>query len=499
MSLTNKLLKKKAKSKLEVIEVRKRNENPVIVLEDRLIPAQLKFIKSKSRFKVARCSRRAGKSTGLAFYMRDTALKGNHFNCAYVGKTIAVAVRTIWDALKELIAESKDNVKINESEHWVYFYDTKSYIWLFGANDSKQIEKMRGLYFKLAVIDEAQMFPAYLKKLIDEVIDPALGDLQGTLCLTGTPNASCSGVFYDFDHSDGWESHFWTWQDNHYFVNKAMSQNPELKEPMDIMRESLKRRGVSERDPAALREWGGQWAKSEDLQVYKYTDSMNHYDSLPNVAFKCVLGVDLGFNDSDAIIVLGFNELYRETYVLEEFKCSKLDITELAHEIQRLKDKWKPYYMVIDGGALGKKINEELNNRHNLFLDSADKTNKAAYIELLNSDLRLGYAKIKKTSDLAKEMSKLCWDEEDFEEGKYTEDAYEDNHLCDAYLYAWRYVYTYAWKEKPPELRPTDPTYNEVMAQKQLEDFVAKRQLDKERRENDRNWTDNSWGLDSWN
>jgi len=498
MSLTKKLLQRKALQRLEKIEIRKRNDNPVIVLEDRLIPQQLNFIRSKSRFKVARCSRRAGKSTALAFYLRDTALAGTQFHCAYVGKTIAVAVKTIWDAIKLLVTESKDNVKINETEHWVYFYDTKSYIWLFGANDSKQIEKIRGLFFKLAVIDEAQMFPAYLKKLIDEVIGRALGVLEGTLCLTGTPNPSCSGVFYDSDKSEGWESHYWTWQDNHYFVNKAMGQNPLLKEPLDIMRESLKRRGVSESDPIAQREWFGVWAKSEDLQVYKWTEA-NHFEQLPNFQFKCVLGVDLGFNDSDAIVVLGFNEDYRETYVLEEFKCAKLDITALAHEIHRLKAKWNPYYMVIDGGALGKKINEELNQRHNLYLDSADKTNKAAFIELLNSDLRLGYAKIKRNSGLANEMVKLCWDEEDFEEGKYTEDSYEDNHLCDAYLYAWRYVYTYAWKEKPPEPKPDDVGYSDYIAQKQLQDFVNKKQIEREKRDNEQHWQNNSWGFDSWN
>lgn len=499
MSLTSKLLKSKARIKLSEISLRKKNDNPVIKLEERLIPAQLRFITSKARYKIARCSRRAGKSTGLAFYLRHTALAGDNFNCAYVGKTISVAVRTIWDAVKGLVRESGDSVRINESEHYIYFNDTKSYIWLFGANDSKQIEKMRGLFYKLVVIDEAQMFPAYLKKLIDEVVDPALGDLQGTLCLTGTPNPSCSGVFFDADHSDGWESHFWTWQDNSYFVNKAMANNPDLKDPLDIMRNSLKRRGVNERDPIALREWGGQWSKSEDLQVYKYSAEKQHFESLPNTLFKCVIGVDLGFNDSDAIVVLGYNEKFRETFLIEEFKCAKIDITALAIEIKRLKNKYKPYYMVIDGGALGKKINEELNTRHALFLDSADKANKAAYIELLNSDLRLGYAKIKKTSILAKEMETLCWDEDDYLEGKFSEDSYEDNHLCDAYLYAWRHIYTYVWKEKVTELSPMDPTYYDVKADKEFDEFANKRTMEKERLNNERNWNDNSWGSDSWN
>ena len=476
---------RKAKLRLAAIAERMQNQRPVYNLTDRLISEQYNFITSKSRYKVARCSRRAGKSTGLAYYMREVAKSGKQWNCAYVGKTIAVAKRTIWDALKSLVKEANDNVKINESEHWVYFYDTQSYIWLFGANDSKQIEKMRGLFFKLALVDEAQMFPSYLKTLIDEVIDPALGDLQGTLCLTGTPNASCSGVFYEADKSAGWESHYWTWRENTYFVNKAMENNPAITDPMDIMRSSLARRGVAEEDPVAQREWFGRWVKSDDLQVYKYDDAKQHYESMPTGKWKYVLGVDLGFDDSDAIVVVGFNDAHRETYLVEEFKESKMDITALAEKIKFFKAKYSPYYMVIDGGALGKKINEELNQRHQLFLEPADKVNKFGFIELLNSDLRLGHIKIRSDSALAGEMKQLTYDEKEFTENKkFVEDSYLDNHLCDAYLYAWRYIYSYVWKAPDVEPEVGSEAWN-----KREQDNMINQAIERTKKANDDNYT----------
>ncbi len=492
------LLRQKALTRASIIQKRRDNEKPVYNLNDRLITEQYNFIHSKARYKVARCSRRAGKSTGLSYYMREIAKSGKQWHCAYVGKTISVAKRTIWDSLKALVNECKDNVKIHESEHYIYFHDTQSYIWLFGANDSKQIEKMRGLYFKLAVVDEAQMFPSYLKTLIDEVIDPALGDLQGTLCLTGTPNASCSGVFYDADNSEGWESHYWTWLENKFFVDKAMSSNNQLTEPLDIMRESLKRRGVEQNDPIAQREWFGRWSKSDDLQVYKYTPEKQHYDSMPLGKWKYVLGVDLGFDDSDAIVVIGFNDKHRETYLVEEFKRSKMDITSLAEKIKHFKDKYNPYYMVIDGGALGKKINEELNQRHSLFLEPADKQNKFAFIELLNSDLRLGYTRIQKNSELAKEMQQLTYDEKEFTENKkFVEDSYLDNHLCDAFLYAWRYIYSYVWKAQPPELevgsKEWEQRETDTMVQAAIDNVIKRNSDDKGDYGNDFNWNDSSW------
>jgi hypothetical protein len=48
----------------------------------------------------------------------------------------------------------------------------------------------------------------------------------------------------------------------------------------------------------------------------------------------------------------------------------------------------------------------------------------------------------------------LCWDSDYYEGGKYSEDAFFDNHLCDAFLYAWRYLYNYQWEPAKNNLKP---------------------------------------------
>ncbi len=433
-------------------------------IQDFCFDKQIEFIESKSRYKTARCSRRAGKSTGLAHYLRETATKSHGHDCLYITKTRVSAKRIIWQMLKDIIRQYNDNTKINESELTIYFKDTNSRIFLSGANDSAQIEKLRGQKYKLVVIDEAQIFGSYVKYLVEEIIEPALADLQGTLCVTGTPNAACAGWFYDIDNNDYWSHFNWTWKENKFFLESALKENPNIHTPDDILDDVCRRRGVNLADPAIQREWLGNWVKSDDLMVYKYDANINSYHALPHHQFKYVLGCDLGFNDSDALVVIAYTDASRECYVVEEVKKNKLSISQLASEITILKQKYNPYYSVIDAGALGKKIQEELNQRFSFNFDAADKNRKAEFVELVNSDLRLGYVKIKNNSELSKEMSMLCWDNDEFEEGKFIEDGYFDNHLCDAFLYAWRYLYNYCWKEivKKPLL-----SFNEMSIQKE--------------------------------
>lgn len=444
-------LKQHATNRLKTIAQQKQSV-PVYSLADFCFPEQIAFIESKARYKTARCSRRAGKTTSIAHYIRHIARNGHGYDCLYITKTRETAERIIWQMLKDVVRKYGDDVKVNESKLTIYFKDTNSWCYLKGAKDTAEIEKLRGQKFKLAVIDEAQIFPGYIKYLIDEILEPALADLQGTLCATGTPNASCAGWFYDVDHHDYWEHHHWTWRDNRYFLESALRENHLLTSADDIISEVCKKRSTNISDPVIQREWLGNWVRSTDLLVYKYNGDINNFVQLPQKPWKYVLGVDLGFNDSDALVITAYSELLRECYVVEQVKKNKLTISQLATEIQLLKTQYNPYYCVIDAGALGKKIQEELNQRFGFAFIAADKTRKGEFIELLNSDLRLGHVKIKSNSELAQEMQMLCWDSDEFENSRYIEDEHFDNHLCDAFLYSWRHLYNYHYvklEEKP--------------------------------------------------
>ena len=137
-------------------------------------------------------------------------------------------------------------------------------------------------------------------------------------------------------------------------------------------------------------------------------------------------------------------------YIDKEFKKT---VTDLAKKIKELKERYIFTRKVIDSGALGKKITEELRLRHHLNLEPADKSQKWSFIKLMNDDFRKGKIKIdaKNCPFLADEWATLLKSEDG--EEKIKEDKRFDNHLADAALYAWReaYHFTYKEKNKPPE------------------------------------------------
>lgn len=383
--------------------------------------------------------------------MRKVASSGIKFNCLYLAKTRDIAKRLMWNDIKKLCRLYKDNVKINEADLSIYFHDTDAYIYLKGVPDSKGAEKLRGDKFKLIVIDEAQGFPTYAKYLVEEVLRPSLFDLQGTLTLTGTPNESCAGFFYDADNSSVWKSHTWTFRNNKYLIELALANNKALRSADDLIAQELVESGKKIDDPSVQREYFGRWVASSSLNIYSYDPSINQPTKqliLDGETIRVVLGIDTGFNDADAIVAIGFDKNARECYLLEEFKMPKQDITQLSEKIIYFKNKYNPYKIVMDQGALGKKIAEEINNRHSLNIVPAIKTEKFSYIKLLNADLTRGFIKIPKDSQLALEMRQLKFDEKLYKENKYKESDQFDNHLCDAFLYAWRDVYTHYFKQK---------------------------------------------------
>jgi hypothetical protein len=71
--------------------------------------------------------------------------------------------------------------------------------------------------------------------------------------------------------------------------------------------------------------------------------------------------------------------------------------------------------------------------------DNADKPDKARAMGLMAEDMRSKRLLLcPGTDDLQQELRALSWDEERDSSGARKEASGQDNHLCDALLYAWR-------------------------------------------------------------
>jgi len=442
--MTNKI------NRLAVIaELKRREEENAKIMamtpfefKDHCFQKQVDFFRNEGpRFRAACCSRRAGKTIGIAADALETIQNEPDVLCLYITVTKQAARDIIWADLIKIIEDNNLPFKIDNTRLSITNPLNRSKLLIEGAKDRSEIEKHRGKKLRKCYIDEAQSFRSYIKDLVNDVITPALRDLKGELYITGTPGPVKTGYFYEVTNSDFWHNVHWT-----AFDNPHMHEPPRLDLEETLTEERLMK-GISDQDPSYQRETYGIWIEDLDALVFKFNNNINLYKTLPShtdqdikIKYEYIFGVDIGYNDSDAIAVLAYNYETQEVYLVDEYLKAKQDITSLVKEIKRLQDHYKPVKMVLDAGALGKKIQEEIRQRHGINLEAAEKNRKIEFIELLNDDLRRGKLKAYEKSAFQDDCMLVQWDKESKirnpERPKISDQYHSD--ICDAVLYAWR-------------------------------------------------------------
>lgn len=413
---------------------------PKFVITDFCFDKQIKFIKDPAKFKTAVCSRRAGKTVSCAADLIDTCLSNPGINCAYITITRGTAKRIIWRDLITIIKQYDLKTDIDKQE-LTFTFANGSILYISGADDEGEIEKYRGMKFKKVYIDEVQSFRSYIAELVNDVIIPALYDLDGSLILIGTPGPVPAGFFYDVTQNKDWSHHHWTVYDNPFVGSGKRTVQ-------EIITEANKVRGIDEQHPTHLRENLGIWVKDESALVFAISEQRNLFKEPPSGDMTYIMGVDIGWSDSDAIAILGYNYTDKNVYLVEEYVKSKQNISQLVAEITYFRDKYKPVRMVMDAGALGKKIQEEIRQRHGIHMEAAEKHRKLEFIELLNDDLRTAKIKVLRESRFFEDCFKVQWDRSNPHKPRISDIYHTD--IGDAVLYAWRECKHYL-SEKPQE------------------------------------------------
>lgn len=414
-----------------------------------LFDKQLKFKQDVKPFKTAVCSRRAGKTIECAADLIDTALKHNDVICIYITLSRNNAKKLIWKELKKINRDFKLGIHFDNTELSATTRNG-SVIYVSGAKDATEIEKFRGLPIKKCYIDECQSFRSYLQDLIDDVIAPALMDHAGELCLIGTPGPVPAGYFFECTQSPAWSHHSWTFFDNPFITQKSGMTH------LDLLNRELERRGVTVDDPTIQREWFGKWVMDADSLLLRYEATKNHFDSLPPGKYNYIMGIDVGFNDADAIAIVAWNEDSKVTYLVEELVVAKQDLTSLVEQIQAFRKKYEISKMLIDSGGLGKKLAEEMRRRHHIPVHPADKARKMENVAFLNDALRTGRFMARKDSRFAQDtyLVEVDRDKSTPEKIKVKDNFHSD--IIDAVLYAFKESPAFAYQ--PPSVKPTPNT-----------------------------------------
>lgn len=409
-----------------------------------LFDKQLAFVEDPNPFKIAVCSRRAGKTVACAAHLIDAAVKTPNVVCLYITLSRNNAKKIIWRDLKNII-EKHELKAVPDNTELSWTFPNGSVIYLSGAKDESEIEKFRGLSVKLCYIDECQSFKAYIQELINDIIAPSLIDYAGTLALIGTPGPIPAGFFYECSQSENWSKHHWTFWDNMFIVEKSGSSHQQLFD------RELKRRGTTAADPSIQREWFGKWVLDSDSLLIKYDSNKNNWaPPLPITnKYNYILGIDVGFMDADALAVLAWSESDPVTYLVEEIVTPKQGLSELVDQVNYIQKKYDISKMIMDMGGLGKKIGEEMIRRYHIPVEAADKTRKMENIELLNDALRRGHFKAPAKSRFAQDsyLVEIDRDKSTPDRIKVSDRFHSD--IIDSVLYAFKFSPAYAYSPEP--------------------------------------------------
>lgn len=417
---------------------------------------QLQAVRSKAKRKVLKCGRRSGKTTAVAIKLLLEAQQPPVVPVLYVTLTRMNAKEIIWGDLLALNEQYGLGGTPNLTDLTLVLPGGGE-VKLRGANNERETAKIRGKKFKFVAVDEVQSIPdRILAPLLRDILGPTLLDYGGELWQVGTPPPVRAGIFFESyagKLAAGREQHGWTIRENERLPARLRGENID-----DILRAVREEYGWTDEDPTYLREYLGRDVEDLEALLFAWRDAVNTWiGPQPGGKWNYIFGIDIGFDDSDAIAVLGWQDGSPDVYLIEEHVASERDVTDLANELKRLRDKYNPIKMVIDQGGGGKKTVAELVRRHGIALEAAEKADKSGFIRLMNADMRKGHVLARADSIWAADckLVRKDFDAMAREGGKLQElptgkGGYHSD-ICDAVLYGWRACYGWAERPKKPE------------------------------------------------
>lgn len=439
-----------------------------------IFPQQDNFVNDPSQFPVACCTRRAGKSTGLGKRFYRTMMQYPGCLTRYIALTRDSAKDIMWNALQEL----------NEAHNWrCHFIEStltmiapnKSRLRLYGADMKNFIRRLRGAKTAANAIDEAQEFSnETLVDLVDNILTPTMADYPDSwLAITGTPGPVPRGMFYDITQGvGGYSVHKWSIYDNPYLPNAK-----------DFVEKLKLRKGWEETNPTYMREWLGLWVLDLESLLIRYDAKLADYTDLPQDKLTYIMGIDIGFNDGDALAVLGWSENSPTTYLVEEVVTPGQDLTALAEQIRALRSKYDITKLVIDEGGLGKKLAEELRRRFHIPVQPAEKTRKLESVAFLNDAIKMGNFKAKSESRFAQDSYQVQIDQERTTPDKIVVKKGFHSDIIDAVIYGFKESPAFTHQKPVPPARPQSPEWfaDEVkkMEEAALEKAIAREEASK--------------------
>lgn len=389
---------------------RANNEAHLEAILGLLSPVQKRFLLSKSRLKVARCTRRAGKTYVDAAYLVYECLLNARTPVLYAGLTRDSAKEAIWKLLIQFLEDLGIPHHPKESVLQISF-PNGSQITLFGCDQANARHRLRSRKFKLIIFDETGFFTK-LDGLVHAVL-PMLMDFGGTLCLTSSPGVLLQGLFYDADQGhtkDKWDRFFWSIHENPHFMKPA--QDPRFKtraeEELDFFLHSQFAGNV--KHPEYRREFLGEWVRDDTSLVYPIS-GQNLFDELPPIVRQeYALSVNIDHPFVYTILVGRYSEYSPKFQIVDQIDMNDATMDQLAKTLETLMEKYKTQTLVAHLGQYTLDVADEFRRRYKLPMLPMDSRDTTYHQRIYANDLLVGNVQIKTGLLVAEEHGKIVKD-----------------------------------------------------------------------------------------
>jgi phage terminase large subunit-like protein len=323
-----------------------------------LHPGQAAIYNSPARFKVVAAGRRFGKSHFAAVELGIEALR--EVNAAgyrltpehgvyYVAPTFDQAKRIMWPKLRELLGFKANGGFIaneNVNDGWIELINNRR-IYIRGADNP---DSLRGIALSYVVLDE---YADMKSNVWDEIIEPALMDVEGSALFIGTPKGK--NHFYKLfmgalDHPSetwsDWEAFHFKSGDNPFLKKKELARIM-ARGSMDVIRQEI---------DASFLSGGGRVLKPNNFPIVQLAPA---YET-----GSIYITIDLaGFKKAEGNKILRTDEsVIAETLVIEDewyvlnMQHGHWDVRETALRIVQTMRRYSSGRLGIEQGALKEAV-----------------------------------------------------------------------------------------------------------------------------------------------
>lgn len=399
---------------------------------------------------------RSGKTAIVIYFILYACLQF-HGMRVLVARRYATDIRSsIWnDTLNKVLhlqglILGKD-YKTNEQQMTVTFPNGSEII-CAGLDDKERVDKILGTEYSLLYINESQDIGWSTIKTLKTRLAQRINGFKNRFICDLNPTS--------INH---WTYKLWFERINpetNALVTGSygkIQMNPiDNKENLseDFIQEQLEGLTGTERSRFLL----GEYSTNSDLQVFMPKSFFVEDDFMAWAHGKwrdmrLTSGLDLGFEDADAFVLLAYVDGEPDIWLLDEYKGFKNDISTLGKDITRLINQtWEKYPFGVtarddfsiwtDTGGLGRKTASELAETFELPVRAAYKRDKDVGIFFLQDDVNYGRLHIRTDGPFADECKKIVWKRSEDTgkvEKKLDDDAYHPD-LMDAIIYAYRFL-----------------------------------------------------------